>query len=428
MPEKLSPGRDLTLLFGAQTVYTMQVSIDLTLSALTGLALAPVPALATLPLSLVMASGVLCSLAAGYLTARWGYRRVMAVGALGAIAGGIFSLLAVLWGSFPVLCLGMVLMGVYRSTGGYVRFLAADLAKPGAVGRTLGIVLSGGLIAAFAGPFVALWASELWTVRFAGSFALVAILGVVALPLPLFVSREPVDTTRSGGRPTAIATAVKSPDFRTAVVVLSLSGALMTLVMAVGPLASVHAGHSEAEGASLIQWHLVAMFAPSLFVGELLRRWGSMRVAMLGALATSLGAVAGFGGTGMPFMLAALVLAGLGWNLLFLAGSALLVRSYKPGTGGRVQAITEGGTGLITVLASFGAAAVFNLLGWRLTNVPVLLLSVALLFGLLVRSKLGRSGMAVRVRALHLPGRRDREGTSAFRNPSLGSVPHRRQS
>ncbi|WP_329455570.1 MFS transporter [Streptomyces sp. NBC_01497] len=378
---------DLTRLVGSQTIYYGAVSVDLTLTSLAGLRLAPTPLLATLPLTLITGFGLLASVAAGLLTARYGYRAVMAMGGGCAVAGGLLAMTAVYAHAFWLLCVATSLLGAYRSTGGYIRYLAADLAPDGRKERSLSIVMYGGLIAAFLGPFAALAASRAFPVEFAGSYALVAVLGLAAVPLALTVSREPRPVpppagAGGGGGAQAPATFTESrgnPNFVAALVLLPLSGALMTLVMAIGPLANAHAHHSSATGAALIQWHLVGMFAPALISGELMRRIGPWHTALTGIGITLLGGFAGASGDSAAAMMGAMVCAGVGWNFTYLAGTAFLVRSYATGRGSRLQAAVEGATGAVSVVASLLSATAFDTLGWRMSGVLVLAVAGPLL-------------------------------------------------
>lgn len=370
---------DILRLVVSQALYYGAVSVDLTLTALAGLALAPTPFLATLPLTLITAVGLVASVGTGLLASRWGYRRIMALGAVCAVLGGLLSVIAVVTGSFWLLCLGTAMVGAYRATGGYIRFLAADLAPAGGGERALSIVMYGGLLAAFVGPFAALAASTLLPVEFAGSYLLVAAIGLVAVPLALSISREPVPSVRAERTDAVRAREVRgNRDFVSAMVVLPLAAALMTLVMVMGPLANAHAGHGEAAGAAMVQWHLVGMFAPAIFSGELLRRWGPTLTAIVGCGVMAVGAASGVLGTSEPLMIAAMIGVGVGWNLLFLAGSAFLLRCYESGRGARLQAWAEGVTGVASVLASLLSASIFAAFGWQLSSAPVVALSIAL--------------------------------------------------
>ncbi|MGQ4512446.1 MFS transporter [Streptomyces sp. DW26H14] len=382
----LRAAADLTRLVASQTIYYGAVSVDLTLTSLAGLRLAPTPVLATLPLTLITGFGLLASVAAGLLTARYGYRAVMAMGGGCAVAGGLLAMAAVYTDRFWLLCVATSLLGAYRSTGGYIRYLAADLAPEGRKERSLSIVMYGGLIAAFLGPFAALAASRALPVEFTGSYALVAVLGLAVIPLALTVSREPRAVSPAGAvagaaeaGPATFAASRGNPNLVAALVLLPLAGALMTLVMAIGPLANAHAHHSAEMGAALIQWHLVGMFAPALVSGELMRRIGPWHTAVTGIVITLLGGAAGATGDSAAAMMAAMVCAGVGWNFTYLAGTTFLVRSYPTGRGSRLQAVAEGATGAASVVASLLSATAFDTLGWRMSSVLVLVVAVPLL-------------------------------------------------
>ncbi|WP_395245958.1 MFS transporter [Agromyces sp. MMS24-K17] len=388
---------DLARLVAAQALHYCVASADLTLTALAGLALAPTPLLATVPLTLAMAAAFLASVAGGFVAGRWGYRRTMSAGALVGAVGALVAAAGAVAGSFWVLGIGTALVGVHQGMGGYIRYLAADLAPAGGRERALSAVLLGGLVAAVVGPFAAVAASSVLATPYVGSFLLVALLAAASAVLIRTVSREPAPTrapSRARARgaasegssaadgpatgPIAIREGLRNRDARTALVVLPFAGATMVLMMAVGPLAGAHAGHHGAEGASLIQWHLVGMFLPSLVTGRLTERWGPRPIAAAGAAIVALSGVVGAMGDALAPMVAAMALIGLGWNLLYVAGTALLLRSYPPGRGGRLQSLAEGVGGAATVAASLVSAAAFAGLGWRGTSTIEVVAGVAL--------------------------------------------------
>ncbi|MFE9312954.1 hypothetical protein ACFYM5_35950 [Streptomyces sp. NPDC006706] len=75
----------------------------------------------------------------------------------------------------------------------------------------------------------------------------------------------------------------------------------------------------------------------------------------------------------------AMICAGVGWNFTHLAGTAFLVRSYATGRGSRLQAVVEGATGAVSVVASLLSATAFDALGWRMSSVLVLAVAGPLL-------------------------------------------------
>jgi len=381
------------ILAGSQALYFLCVSIDLTLTALVGMSLAPTPGLATLPLAMITIVGTAGSVLAGLLSSRLGYMAVMLLGALAGVLGGGISVYAMEHRSFVLLCAGTGTVGLFRATGGYIRYVAADMAPPGHRERWVSIILCGGLVAAFIGPWLATASSTSLSARYAGSYLAVALLSIgsailvlalarVRKAVPVSSDQEPEPAERKLA-PIPVRDVRGTRDFFDAVLTLGLAGAGMTMIMAIGPLANAHAGHSMNVGASIIQWHLVGMFAPSLFSGALIRTVGKQRVAIAGAALMTLGALFGTSGSSVLDLLLDLTLNGVGWNFLFVAGTAYLISCYPAGRGGRIQAVAEGVGSTTAVLASLSASSVYYAVGWSITNIPVAALGVVLIVRLI---------------------------------------------
>lgn len=380
--------RNLALLTCCQFLFYMGLGVDLTLTAIVGLSLAPSPALATLPLTLMSAAAMIANFSAGLLSTRFGHRRVLMAGALLAVIGGLVSMRGIQTGNFAVLCLGTAIVGAYKATGGYFRYLASDTAAPGRRERSISVLLCGGVVAAILGPLAATACSDLLGTRYAGSYLLVAALAAGVIPLVLGVRENTHRGAGPKGRTEAvrIRAAVRTGDFRTAYAVITVAGCIMTLLMAAGPLGSAHAGHSQAQGAMVIQWHMVGMFAPALFSGWINTSLGARRTAILGSAILAAGALTGVSSTGLAAFVVSLALVGVGWNFLYVAGSSYVVRCYPPGAGGRVQAVLEGGTGIFVTASSFSSSILFTGLGWQVLSSVAALPPLALCLWLSLRT------------------------------------------
>ena len=380
------------ILTACQALYFGGVSVDLTLTALMGLMLAPSPFLATAPLAAISISGTVCSFAAGVLAGKWGYPAVMIAGATVAVIGGIVSAVAIATGSFALLCFGTALVGAYRSTGGYIRYMAADLVPDGSRDRALSFILYGGLVAAFLGPFAATGTADLVHPKYSGAYLLVAVLAagnIVLISALRFFKPSPTlqhlqAKVAENEGPIPIAVARRNPNFLLGLIALGGAGVMMTMVMAMGPLANQMAGNSMTDGASIIQWHLVGMFAPALISGAIMTRFGARKAGVAGAALLALGAIIGATGAGFGQLLASLALNGVGWNFLYLAGSSLIVSTYPGGRGAKVQSVAEGTAAVTGVVASLLSSTVFELVGWQAANLPVLMLAVLIVMLLLV--------------------------------------------
>lgn len=408
VPAGLSAIERTTWILGAsQALYFATVSADLTLMALIGLDLAPNEFMATVPLAIISVSGSVASYLTGRLRARFGYLSAVYFGCMVGLIGSLICVVSVVIGSFLLLCVGSALIGIFRSIGSYIRYLAADLAEEGKRDRAMSLIQYGGLLAAVAGPFLAAGAARLFTDEYVGSFLLVAVLIVGIAGLFRYLrpyARPDILVGDKSGAPSStqvpVSVARKIPAFSLGLLGLCAAAGFMSMIMSMGPIAGHHSHLGLAGSAVIIQWHLVGMFAPALVSGVLLARIGPIATGALGALVFAVGAVVGTGGHEFWYIFVALALNGVAWNLLYLAGSSLIVRTYDAGRGGRVQAVVEGASTSVGALASLSAGIVYREVGWQSANSVVLFLAlvlVAVYTYSFVRSRQSRRTAPVRV-------------------------------
>jgi MFS family permease len=184
--------------------------------------------------------------------------------------------------------------------------------------------------------------------------------------------------------------------FLVAVAAAVVSYAVMSFIMTATPISMhVHDHHSDTDTAWVIQSHLLAMYGPSLFSGRLIGRIG-VRAGMTAGLVLMFACVAiASAGHDLMHYWWGLVLLGVGWNLLFVAGTALLTTTYAPAERFRAQAVNEFSVFGTQALASLLAGPALHLLGWRTLNlatlVPLALFAVALLAWPAQRSRNSRA-------------------------------------
>jgi len=175
---------------------------------------------------------------------------------------------------------------------------------------------------------------------------------------------------------------------RTADILIPMAGAavsyaLMVLVMVAAPLAMVYVcGHTTEEAAFAIQWHIVAMFAPSFVTGAIVTRIGAHLTAALGLLLIIGAAVVNLSGISVAHFVASLVLLGVGWNFGFIACTSLLSTAYRPEEAARVQGLNEQVVFGSMAVASIASGLLLELIGWEAINIlaiPVATSAVLLL-------------------------------------------------
>jgi MFS family permease len=142
----------------------------------------------------------------------------------------------------------------------------------------------------------------------------------------------------------------------------------MTLVMTATPLAVV--GHSLQfrDAAIIIQWHVLAMFAPSFFTGTIIKRIGVLPVIVCGALFILACVVINLQGTGVMHFTAALVALGLGWNFMFVGGTTLLTSVITRPEQAKMQGLNDFLVFSFVALASLSSGAAYQSFGWQAVN------------------------------------------------------------
>jgi MFS family permease len=365
-------------------------------SALVGLMLADNKALATLPFGLMWLMTTFTSVPAALWMRRVGRRAGLMTGVSAAILGGSLCTLAVFERRFGLFCIGSMLVGAFNAFGQQYRFAAADAAGEKFRARAISLVVAGGVIAAFAGPNLARATRDLYPMDvFAGCYAAMIALYVVSFGVLVFV-RMPraiiptVSITAAG-----FAEMITRRRFLVAAASAMLGYGVMNLVMTSTPLAMLDCGVEFGETATVIQWHVLAMFVPSFFTGQLVERFGALRIIMTGALLQLSCVLVNLHGQTEWNFITALVLLGTGWNFLFLGGTTLLTTSYR----GAEKAVAQGLNdflvfGMVTTTA-LGSGALHHAFGWSAVNlVMVPFISVAFVLSFWLYRRAGSNSQA----------------------------------
>jgi MFS family permease len=390
--------RNVYVLATAQAFSAAGMMTVFLLGAIVGSKLAPMPELATLPVSLTVVGLAATAIPAALLMERIGRRAAFVASSLVAALAALAVAWAIVQASFLLLCAATLVLGANLAFQQQQRFAAAESVPPARVSQAVSIVMIGTLVAAAVGPQIALALRDLVPGHeYAGSFVGVAAL-CVAAALVLTRCDPGLPPPRSGGsgegRP--IGAVARQPMFLVAVAAAVVSYAVMSFIMTATPISMhVHDHHSDTDTAWVIQSHLLAMYGPSLFSGRLIGRIG-VRAGMTAGLALMFACVAiASAGHDLMHYWWGLVLLGVGWNLLFVAGTALLTTTYEPAERFRAQAVNEFSVFGTQALASLLAGPAIHLLGWQALNlatlVPLALFAVALLAWPAQRSRNSRA-------------------------------------
>lgn len=332
--------------------------------AIVGNTLAPSPALATLPLSVFVVGMAVCTIPAGAIARRDGRRAAFLAGTGCGVLVGLLSALAVILGSFWLFCAAMISGGAYAAVVLSFRFAATDCVEPERRPRAMSAVMAGGVFAGVIGPQIVTVTMDVWPPHLflATFFAQAAVAALSALVLVGVRLPMPTAAEAAGGRPLGVI--ARQPRFVTAVLCGVVSYLLMNFIMTAAPLAMRLCGLSQEVSNLGLQWHVIAMYAPSFVTGRLVERFGPSRIVFAGLGLIAASAAVGLGGIDVVNFWVSLILLGVGWNFGFLGASALVLECHRPEEKTQVQSLNDFivfGTMAVGSFASGGLLAAF---GW----------------------------------------------------------------
>ena len=349
--------------------------------------------LATAPLTAfnvgVSAGAVLIAIMSRLL----GRQLAFIIGASIMAIGGIIATIALFQQDFWLFVLAMIVTGVSGGFTQKIRFAAADASPSSYKATAISWILAGGIVSGVLGPQIARLTGELFPAApFAGAFLMFVSIGLVAAAVLLFL-RLPTSTdahAHAGAPPRSLAEIVMTRRFATGMFCGISTYALMTFMMTGAPLAMViGCGFSTDLSTWGIQFHVLGMFAPSFFTGQLINRHGAEKVVAAGLVILMLCAVVAHAGIELWNFWGALILLGIGWNFGFIGSTAIVASSYRPSEADKVQGFNDIILFSAVALASFASGLVFNTFGWEAMILPVWPLAITglVLLYLLYRSK-----------------------------------------
>ncbi|HXV29837.1 MAG TPA: MFS transporter [Sinorhizobium sp.] len=350
--------------------------------AIVGNTLAPTPALATMPISMFVVGMALSTLPAGAIAQRYGRRTAFLVGTSCGVLVGLLAALAVVIGSFWLYCVATLFGGAYAAVVLSFRFAAADCVPAERRPRALSLVMAGGVFAGVIGPQLVNHTMYLSMPHmFAASYlAQAAVAALSALLLIGVRLPAPTKVEAAGGRPLGVI--ARQPRFITAVICGVVSYLLMNFLMTAAPLAMQLCGLSQESSNLAIQWHVVAMYAPSFFTGRLITRFGAPAVVLTGLVLTGLSAAVGLTGVDVAHFWITLIVLGIGWNFGFVGASALVLECHRPEEKARVQSLNDFAVFGTMTFGSFLSGGLLTAYGWNtilwLSFIPLVLAVFAL--------------------------------------------------
>jgi MFS family permease len=361
-------GFNVGLLAACQAMLMTNNATLIAVNGLAGLALAPSPTLATLPVTCWVVGGAIATMQASKYMKRVGRRTGLMRGASVGIIGAAICAAAMWQASFWLLCFGALVWGTYNAFGQYYRFVAAEVSTPDFRATAVSLVLAGGLVGGIVGPTLSRYTVDLVGPKFAGAYlaliffalATMAVLSRIRIPDPT------AEEQAASGRP--LLEIAAQPKYIVAVLAGSISYGVMNFLMTSTPIAMGVCGHPYGDAAFVISSHVIGMFAPSFVTGGLIRRLGTIPVMLAGAALNAACIAVALSGLAVANFWWALVLLGVGWNFLYIGATTLLTETYRPEERAKAQGANETAIFVMMAISSLSSGMIVTNAGWEKVN------------------------------------------------------------
>jgi len=355
--------------------------ITVFLSGIVGSQITSIKSLSTLPTSLAVLGTAIFTILAAKIMNKIGRRLGFIFGALTSSATCLLAVFAIVQQNFILFCISHLVLGLGIAFAHQYRFAAAESVEKEKAPKAISTLMLAGIVSSFLGITLANYTKNLIPDHlYVGSYLLLALF--TFMPALLFIfyknnERSKIDFNNEyNGR--RLPEIIFQPRFLQAIIAAAFAYAIMSFLMTATPLSMHMMEKMSLESTGIVlQFHLVAMFLPSLITGHLIKKFGHSNIMYVGVLFYAITIILSLYEHTFENYMASLIFLGLGWNFLFISGTSLVVLTYKEEEKFRVQGINDLIVFSIMALASLSAGIALTLTSWKTMNllcIPFLIL------------------------------------------------------
>ena len=379
--------KNLSLLAMSQVFGFTANIITVFLSGIVGSQITSIKSLSTLPTSLSVLGTAIFTIVAAKIMGKIGRKLGFIFGALVSSATCLLAVFAIIQQNFILFCISHLILGLGIAFAHQYRFAAAETVKKEKVPKAISTLMLAGIVSSFLGITLANYTKNLIPDHlYVGSYLLLATF--TFMPAIFFIFYENnkkieinFNNKYDGRRSSEI---ILQPRFLQAIISAAFAYAVMSFLMTATPLSMHVMEKMSLEDTGLVlQFHLVAMFLPSLITGHLIKKFGHSNIIYIGVIFYMVTIILSiFEQTFVNYMIA-LIFLGLGWNFLFISGTSLVVLTYKEEEKFKVQGINDLIVFSTMALASLSAGILLSLTNWKTMNlicIPFLILIIITTF------------------------------------------------
>ncbi|WP_262590339.1 MFS transporter [Candidatus Pelagibacter communis] len=379
--------RNLSLLISSQVFGFTAANVTVFLSGIIGSQLSTIKSLATFPPSIYVVGIAISTIFAAKVMSIIGRRLGFVLASIGSSLACLLAAYSIFVNSFIIFSFSCFLLGTGMAFIHQYRFAAAETVEKDKAPKAVSMLLLAGIVSAFIGITLANKTKDLISDHvYVGSYIALACLTIMPAIFLSFYKNSKIinknNSTYSNVR--TYKEFVSDPKFLQAMVAATFGYVVMAFLMTATPI-SMHYVHklSVDKVGLVIQFHVLGMFLPSLFTGNLIKRFGFSNIMYMGvffyALTISLSL---FEPTFINYF-ASLIFLGIGWNFLYISGTSLLVTTYNEQEKFKAQGFNDLIVFSATAIGSLSAGILISLLSWKIVNFMCIPFLIIILFVIL---------------------------------------------
>jgi len=375
--------KNVLLLTLSQIFGFTAATITVFLSGIIGSQITSIKFLSTLPTALYVVGTAIFTILAAKIMSKIGRRLGFIFSALGSSAASLLGAFAISQQNFILFCISCLILGMGAAFNHQYRFAAAESVEKEKAPKAISILMFAGIVAAFLGISSANYTKNLIPDHlYVGSYLILAAFTFMpAIFLFFYKNNEEtkidINNKYNGRRLFEI---ISQPRFFQAVIASAFAYAVMSYLMTATPMSMHLMEKMSLEKTGLVlQFHVAAMFLPSLITGNLIKKFGHSNVIYIGVLFLVVTIILSLFEQTYSNYMVALIFLGLGWNFLFISGTSLVVLTYKEEEKFKAQGVNDLIVFSTMALASLSAGISLSLTSWTTMNlvcIPFLILIV----------------------------------------------------
>ena len=338
--------------------------------------------LATLPMTLMIIGIALSAPIASKLMSIWGRKKGFIFSSFLSTFALLLCSLSIYNQNFIIFAVGNFLIGSSQAFSNQYRFAASESVSNEYIPRSISIILLLGIISALLSTNLSEYFKDYFPdYLFLGSYIFLSITAVIPIFILLFYEDNVNTKNKSKFQFKTIVSLIKNIKILQAIISAGFGYFIMAIIMTATPL-HMHLVNNFTlfQTSIVIQFHVIGMFLPSLFSGDLVKKFGNTNIIYSGVIILFMSIIINTSFDFYYSYLAGLILLGIGWNFLFVSGSSLLVVSYEEKDKFTAQGLNDFIVFSTQGIGALSAGFLLYYSNWKILNILCIPLLIIVIF------------------------------------------------